>query len=69
LNLLPIDDSVFDQLPIMEEEQINEIAVVNNPLNPNEINIDPNVNHHEEEGGVEDRPVNDIDTDWWQSSQ
>jgi hypothetical protein len=26
LNLLPIDDSVFDQLPIMEEEQINENA-------------------------------------------
>jgi hypothetical protein len=63
LNLLPIDDSVFDQLPIMEEEQINENAVENNPLNQNEININPNANHHEEEGGVEDGPVNEIDTD------
>jgi hypothetical protein len=63
LNLLPIDASVFDQLPIIEEEQINENAIENNPLDPNEINNAPNVNDDEDEGGVEDGPVNDIDID------
>jgi hypothetical protein len=59
LNLLPIDDSVYDQLPIIEEEQINENAIENNPLDPNEINYP--LDSNEDEGGVQDGPVNDID--------
>jgi hypothetical protein len=54
LNLLPEDDSVFNQLPILEEE----------PELPGDNNIEQNrVENNDDEGGVEDGPINDIDLD------
>jgi hypothetical protein len=50
-------------MAIIEEEQINENAIENNPLDQNGINNAPNVNDDEDEGGVEDGPVNYIDID------
>jgi hypothetical protein len=48
LNLLPENDSVFNQLPILEEDN----------------NIEQNqVENNDDEGGVEDGPINDIDLD------
>lgn len=67
LNLLPVDGSVFHQLPILEPDNhdVVENIPANNLNNDNQINNVENVNRNEndsdDDGGVEDGPINDFD--------
>jgi hypothetical protein len=54
---------VYDQLPVIDPEDRIENAIDDNPVDENGVNNIPNVNDNDDEGGVEDGPVNDMDID------
>jgi lantibiotic modifying enzyme len=70
LNLLPVDGSGFDQLSISEPELpdnndvVDNIPANNNENNDNQINVIKiiilNHNNNDDEGEVEDGPINDL---------